>query len=146
LWQIEQPYRMSYVLSEEKMVEIGADGSRRERSLREVPGLAQIGRVFSALLGADTAALGKYFDASAQGGTVKWEIELKPRDPQLAQFLTRLQLSGGHFVDSIRIGEAGGDTTQIRFRNTQGASAPSAAELLLFGDNPGASPEKSAKP
>src|SRR6185369_15238228 len=101
LWQIEQPFRMSYVLGEERIVEIGADGVRRERGLRDVPGLAQVGRVFRALLGANTAALRDYFDATVQGDPAKWEIELKPRQPQLAQFLTGLQLSGGRFVDKI---------------------------------------------
>jgi hypothetical protein len=135
LWQIEQPFRMSYVLGEDRIVEIGADGVRRERGLRDVPGLAQVGRVFRALLGANTTALREYFDATAHGDPGKWEIELKPRQPQLAQFLTGLQLSGGRFVDSITIGEAGGDSTRIRFRNSQGASAPSDAELQLFGES-----------
>jgi hypothetical protein len=134
LWQIEQPFRMSYVLGEDKIVEIGADGVRRERGLRDVPGLAQVGRVFRAMLGANTSALREYFDATVHGDPAKWEVELKPRQPQLAQFLTGLQLSGGRFVDSIQISEAGGDSTQIRFRNSQGASAPSDAELQLFGE------------
>jgi hypothetical protein len=133
LWQIEQPYRMSYVLGTERIIEITADGSRRERALRDVPGLAQVGRVFRAMLGADTTALREIFEVSVQGNSAKWDIELKPRQTQLAQFLSGLQLSGGHFVESIRIAEAGGDVTQIRMRNTQGASAPTEAELKLFG-------------
>jgi hypothetical protein len=133
LWQIDQPYRMSYVLGEERIVEIGSDGVRRERGLREVPGLAQVGRVFRALLGANTAALQEYFDVAVQGDTSKWEITLKPRQAQLAQFLTGMQLSGARFVEAIRIDEVGGDSTQIRLRNTQGASAPSEAESQLFG-------------
>lgn len=134
LWQIERPYRMSYVLGEERIVEIAADGTRRERGLRDVPGLAQVGRVFRAMLGANTAALREVFEVSVQGDSVKWEIELKPRQAQLAQFLSGLQLSGGRFVEGVRIGETGGDMTQIRFRNTQAASAPSEAELQLFGE------------
>ncbi|MEI7614125.1 MAG: outer membrane lipoprotein carrier protein LolA, partial [Betaproteobacteria bacterium] len=43
LWQIEQPFRMNYILGEERIVEVGSDGSRRERGVREVPGLAQVG-------------------------------------------------------------------------------------------------------
>lgn len=133
LWQIEQPYRMSYVLGEERIIEISADGARRERSLREIPGLAQVGRVFRAILGANAVALREIFDVSVQGDPTKWEIELKPRQSQLAQFLSSLKLSGGRFVESIRIEEVGGDETQIRFRNTQGTDAPSATELHLFG-------------
>jgi len=137
LWQIEQPYRMSYLLGEDRIVEIGADGSRRERGLREVAGLAQIGRVFRAMLGADAAALREYFDVAVRGDAGKWEIDLKPREPQLAQVLTGLLLTGARFVETIQIGEVGGDSTQIRFRNTQGAAAPGETELQLFGPGPG---------
>lgn len=146
LWQIEQPYRMSFVLGEDRIVEIGPDGVRRERSLREVPGLAQVGRVFRALLGANNAALREYFEATVQGDPTRWTIVLKPRQPQLAQFLTGLQLSGGRFVDSIAIDESGGDTTQIRFRNTQGAGVPNTAELQLFGGVQAVNLERPAQP
>ncbi|TRZ56172.1 MAG: outer membrane lipoprotein carrier protein LolA [Rhodocyclaceae bacterium] len=137
LWQIEQPYRMSYVLGEDRIIEIAADGTRRERGLRDVPGLAQVGRVFRAMLGANTAALRDLFEVSVQGSPEKWEIDLKPRQAQLAQFLSGLQLSGGHYLESIRISEAGGETTQIRFRNTQGGGVPNEAELQLFGGEVG---------
>jgi len=133
LWQIEQPMRMSYVLGEKRVVEIGSDGVRRERALREVPGLAQVGRVLRALLGADLGALQEYFDVVVDGDEGRWEITLKPRQAQLAQFLSGMQLSGTRFVEAIVISEAGGDTTQIRFRDTQGAAAPNEAELQLFG-------------
>ena len=133
LWQIEQPLRISYVLGEERIVEIGADGVRRERGVRDVPGLAQVGRVFRAMLGANSAALREQFEATVHGDPAQWEIILTPRNAQLAQFLTRLQLSGGRFVSDISIAEAGGDTTQINFRHTQGANALSEAELQHFG-------------
>ena len=135
LWQIEQPYRMSYVLGEERIVEIGSDGVRRERGLREVPGLAQVGRVFRALLGANTSALQEYFDLALKGDASKWELELKPRQAQLAQFLTVMRLDGASFVEGITISETGGDSMQIRLRNAQGASVPSEAELQLFGSD-----------
>jgi hypothetical protein len=141
LWQIEQPYRVSYVLGEQRIVEISADGVRRERGLRDVPGLAQVGRVFRAMLGADTAALQDYFDIAVQGDVGQWEIRFKPRQAQLAQFLTGMQLAGGRFVDSISINEAGGDSTLIRFRHTQGATEPSAAELQLFGHPASGAPQ-----
>ena len=133
LWQIEQPFHMSYVLGESKIVEIGSDGARRVRDTREVPGLAQVGRVFRAMLGADSDALREYFEATVQGTPDHWAIELTPKQAQLAKFLGAMQLSGGRFVEEIRISEAGGDRTQIAFQNSRGASTLSADELALFG-------------
>jgi hypothetical protein len=88
LWQIEQPYRIGYVLGEERIAEIAADGTRRERRVRDVPGLAQVSRVLRALFGAEAAVLREHFEVTQRGDVTKWELELKPRQPQLAQFLS----------------------------------------------------------
>lgn len=133
LWQIEKPYRVSYVLGETKIVEIGGEGTRRVRETRDVPGLAQVGRVFRAMLGANSDALREYFDVAAQGTPARWAIELTPRQSQLAQFLRGMQLTGGRFVEEIRISEAGGDNTLIRLSNSQGAATLDGAEAALFG-------------
>lgn len=135
LWQIHQPYRISYVLGEDKIIEIDANGVRKERGVREVPGLAQVGRVFRAMLGANAAELRTYFDVVVQGESNKWGLELKPRQPQLTKFLTKIQLTGGQFIDTIVIDESGGDTATLRFRKTQGVSVLSESELQLFGNS-----------
>lgn len=132
LWQIEQPYRMSYVLGEARIVEIGSDGVRRVRETRDVPGLAQVGRVFRAVLGANSDALREYFDATVQGDPGKWDRAETPASPTGA-ILGGMRLSGGRFVEEIRISETGGDSTQIRFGNSQGAAVLNEAELSLFG-------------
>ena len=136
LWQIEQPYRIGYLLGEARIVEIGADGARRVREARDVPGLAQVGRVFRAMLGANSDALREVFEVTVHGDPARWQIDLKPRQAQLAQYLSGMQISGGRFVEEIRIIEAGGDSTQIRFANSQGAAALSDAEQALFGGEP----------
>jgi hypothetical protein len=146
LWQIELPYHISYILGTGKIIEISADGIRRERRLRDVPGLAQIGQIFGAIFSTNTMVLRQYFDATVQSNPERWNIELKPRQPQMMQFLTGVQLSGNDFVDSIHINEAGGDTTQINFRNTQGANTLNSTESQLFGNNPSETPENTAKP
>lgn len=132
LWQIEQPYKISYILSEDKVIEIAAEGSRKERLARDLPGLAQVGRVFRAMLGADTVALREYFDTQAKGDAANWSLVLTPRQAQMAQFIEQLDISGGAFVGAIRIQEKGGDSTQIKFRNSSGASALSTSEQQLF--------------
>lgn len=132
LWQIDQPYKVSYILSEDKVVEIAADGTRKERLARDLPGLAQVGRVFRAMLGANTAALREYFDIQAQGATSNWSLVLTPRQAQMAQFIERLDINGGAFVNGIRIQEKGGDLTQIRFHHSSAAAELSENEQQLF--------------
>ncbi len=141
LWQAEQPKRISYALGEDRIAEVGPDGARRERGVREVPGLSQVSRVLRALFDADSAVLEQYFELSLRGDAAKWELDLKPRQPQLAQVLTAIRVSGGRFVDAVRLDEAGGDVTQIQFRNSTSAAAPSAEELQLLRG-----PQAPAKP
>jgi hypothetical protein len=136
LWQAEQPNRTSYALGEDRIDEIGPDGTRRERGVREVPGLSQVSRVLRALFDADTAALQQHFELSLRGDASRWELDLKPRQPQLAQFLSSLQVSGGRFVEAVRLDEASGDVTQIQFRNSKSADAPNAEELQLLRGPP----------
>ncbi|MCB5183729.1 outer membrane lipoprotein carrier protein LolA [Methylobacillus gramineus] len=131
LWQIERPYRVSYLLGETKIIEISADGSRKERGVRDIPGLAQVGRVFRAMLGANTQALKDHFDATVTGTPQQWNIVLQPKQAQVQQFLQQLKLNGNQFVEQIEIAETSGDLTQIKFSNST-ASAPSALEQQLL--------------
>lgn len=135
LWQIEQPYKVSYILSEEKVVEIAADGSRKERLARDLPGLAQVGRVFRAMLGANTTALREYFDIQTKGDAGNWSLTLTPKQAQMAQFIEQMDINGGAFVGAIRIQEKGGDITQIKFRNSSGGTTLSDSEQQLFAGN-----------
>lgn len=132
LWEIQKPYRMTYVLAEHQIVEIGPDGVRKERNVRDLPGLAQTSRMFRALLGANTAALIDVFQVNAQSQANAWQIDLTPRNAQMAQALRGLTVMGGRFVDSIRIDEAGGDSTLIRIHAAKSDTALSDDELRLF--------------
>lgn len=132
LWQIEKPYRITYILGEQQIVEIAADGSRKQRGIKDIPGLAQVGRIFRAMLGADTTTLQTQFEVKASGQPTAWDITLQPKQAQVRQFLTALQLTGGQFVQTIHIDEASGDQTLLKFSDTQATSLPSAEDLRLL--------------
>ncbi|HEY0268187.1 MAG TPA: outer membrane lipoprotein carrier protein LolA [Methyloradius sp.] len=132
LWQIEQPYHISYLLGEDKMIEISGDGVPKERNARDIPGLGQVSHIFRALLGAKLDTLKNTFDIAANGDASKWEIQLIPKQAQLKQFLTTLNLNGSQFVENIQIAEAGGDSTRIQFRNSKSVAALNDNELQLF--------------
>lgn len=134
LWQIEQPLKLTYVLQEGRMVEIGDDGAVQTRTTQDAPAVAQIGRIFRALLGGQTKALAEFFDSTGSGDPDKaWILTLNPRNPQVGQFIKHITLTGGKHVDNLRIEEANGDTATIRFRQTIEASELSAEERKLFG-------------
>jgi outer membrane lipoprotein-sorting protein len=131
LWQIDKPYRASYLIEAESVLEISADGTRRIRPAREVPALAQTGQVFQAIFQGDTRALEAYFEIRSQTGSSQWQVDLTAK-PMLARFLKSISAHGGRFLDAIEIEEAGGDTTRIEFRNTQLDAPIADADRELF--------------
>lgn len=114
LWRIEKPYQASYALTPETVTEIGPDGLRKVRAAREVPALANIGRVFEALFAGDLTRLDTHFTVTSRGDSERWHITLAPK-PALAPFLRGIEASGGAFLETIEVSEARGDLTRIDF-------------------------------
>jgi len=132
-WQLEQPLRVGYVLSETQVIELAADGTRKVRSAKEVAGLAQMSRVFRALLGSNVAALQEIFTLETKGTEASWEMVLVPKSAQMAQAISRITLAGGKSIGSIQIQEAGGDSTKIVLMPVLGAASLTTAEMAAFG-------------
>ncbi len=118
LWMIEKPYQASYALNADSVTEIGPNGSRRVRAAREVPALAQVGRVFQAIFQGDIKGLEEYFEVTMSGDAERWRIDLAPK-PALARFLKGISARGGRFLDLIEVEETQGDRTRIEFRNSR---------------------------
>jgi hypothetical protein len=69
----------------------------------------------------------------AEGSAAHWRLQLTPNQPQLAQSIKGLQMSGGDFLQSLRIALANGDTTQLEFSKSEAVSEPAVAERSLLG-------------
>jgi len=120
IWQTEQPFRATYVLRDDSTIEIAADGA------------ARIGRVLRAVLKGDAKALEEWFEAEPRVSGGRWSLALSPRQGPMAFFVKSVQLSGGEFVDSVRIVEETGDATHMQFRNHHGGGALSDEERRLL--------------
>lgn len=131
-WFVETPVRAGYVISEQRLTEMDAQGTPRAREATDVPGLAQISRTFQAMMSGQLDALRDSFDVQVTGTPTRWEMVLSPRQRQTAAFLSRLQLSGGRHVDRVTIVEANGDTTTLQMKNVQADTALKADETALF--------------
>jgi hypothetical protein len=129
--EIEQPYRVTYVLKQDTMIEIAADGARTLRSAREAPAAARTSRIVRALVGGEPGALGNWFEAEGSVTGAQWKIALTPKQSQFSQFLKAVRLVGAEFVEEVGIDEANGDATRIEFRNHR-AGALSDEERRVF--------------
>ncbi|MEM5435186.1 outer membrane lipoprotein carrier protein LolA [Paraburkholderia diazotrophica] len=134
IWRIDTPYKATYVIGDAGVSEVDANGKRiNTKSAQGVRGVAQVSKMMRAMLGGDLSALYSQFDVDAQGTPSQWKLELKPNQPQLAQSIKGLQMTGGEFLQTLRIALANGDVTQIEFAKSEAVSEPAPGERTLLG-------------
>ena len=133
-WHTQQPFESTLVVTKTRLFTRNADGSAGNlMDAQDEPGLQQVNELIFSLLSADLDALADKFAIVAQPvGAAGWTLALTPRDPNLAKFLVRATLAGERDVQSVRIEEARGDTTQIRFSHQVPSAALSADEASRF--------------
>jgi outer membrane lipoprotein-sorting protein len=129
-WHTRQPFESTLVVTKTRLFTRAADGTADNvMDAGAEPGLRQVNELVFSLLSADLDALSDKFTVVAQPvGAAGWTMTLTPRDPNLAKFLVRATLAGDRFVQSVRIEEARGDSTQIRFSKQAPSSALTADE------------------
>lgn len=131
LWQIESPYRVTFVFKEEAFIEVDPDGSVRARGSEGVRSQSYISRLFGALFSANVMELEKYFSVRGFESDEHWQLELHPME-EMANYLKVVAIKGAGFVDDIFIEEAGGDTIKITFSNQSSSEPLSDEESRLF--------------
>jgi outer membrane lipoprotein-sorting protein len=134
LWQIDTPYKATYVITDAGVVQVDAAGRRvSARSAQGTRGVAQVSKMMRAMLGGDLSALYSQFDVQAEGSAAQWRMQLTPNQPQIAQSIKRLDMEGGDYLQSLRITLANGDATKLEFARSTAVSEPTAAESSLLG-------------
>jgi outer membrane lipoprotein-sorting protein len=134
IWRIDTPYKATYVITDTGVSEVNANGQRTNtNSSNGVRGVAQVSRMMRAMLGGDLSALYAQFDVHADGTPAQWRMQLTPNQPQLAQSIKGLEMSGGDYLQALRITLANGDVTRIDFANSAAVSELAPAERTLFG-------------
>jgi hypothetical protein len=138
IWQIDTPYKTTYVIDDAGVSEVNANGQHVKsagtpRTGGGGQGVAQVSRMMRSMFGGDLSALYAQFDVDAHGTPGQWQMSLKPNQPQLAQSIRSLQMSGGAYLQHLRITLANGDVTQLDFTHSSAVDALTPAERTLFG-------------
>ncbi|GLR15042.1 outer-membrane lipoprotein carrier protein [Chitinimonas prasina] len=133
LWQTRKPFESSLVVSPDKLSAESGQASYQLESSRE-PALQAMNELLFALLAGDVAVLQKRFltDGGLRGKDA-WVLALTPREPGLARVFKRVILEGERHVKLVRLEEANGDSSLIRFDKLVEASAPTAEEATRLG-------------
>jgi outer membrane lipoprotein-sorting protein len=133
-WHTQQPFESTLVVTRTRLFTRNADGTTNDLvDAQAEPGVQQVNALVFSLLAADPEALADKFTVQAQPvGTNGWSLVLTPRDASLAKFLVRATLAGERDVQTVRIEEARGDATQIRFSHQVPSAALTADEAARF--------------
>ena len=134
IWQIDTPYKATYVITDAGVAEVDANGQRvTAHSAQGTRGVAQVSKMMRAMLGGDLSALYSQFDVQAEGSAAQWRMQLTPNQPQIAQSIKGLQMNGGDYLQSLRITLANGDVTKLDFAKSVAVTEPTPAERGLLG-------------
>ncbi len=133
-WHTRQPFESTLVVTKTRLFTRNADGSASNLADAQAqPGLEQVNELVFSLLAADLDALADKFTVVAQPvGVAGWTLVLTPRDANIARFLVRATLAGDRDVQTVRIDEARGDSTQIRFSKQVPSATLAADEAARF--------------
>ncbi len=126
VWRIETPYRATYVITDGGVREVGADG--RLVAAGGGRGVAQVSRMMRDMLGGDLSALYAQFDVEASGTPERWRMVLRPNQPQLAQAVRVLEMSGGAYLGRLDMTFANGNASALEFARPTPVDAPAPAE------------------
>ena len=129
-WHTQQPFESTLVVTRTRLFTRAPDGTANNvMDAQTEPGLRQVNELVFSLLSADLDALGDRFAITAQAvGAGGWTLTLVPRDANVAKFLKSATLAGDRFVQTVRIDEARGDSTRIRFAHQAPSPALSASD------------------
>ncbi|ASL44930.1 Outer-membrane lipoprotein carrier protein [Burkholderia sp. AD24] len=134
IWQIDTPYKATYVITDSGVAELNAAGQRvTTHSAQGARGVAQVSKMMRAMLGGDLSALYSQFDVQADGSAAQWRMQLTPNQPQIAQSIKGLEMSGGDYLQSLRITLVNGDVTRLDFAKSAVVADLTPAERSLFG-------------
>jgi Outer membrane lipoprotein carrier protein LolA-like len=115
LWQTRTPFASQLRLTRDEIVatQDGAVAFRLDAS--KEPSVRVINGLMFSLLNGDLGGLAEYFKMEGSVEGRGWDLQLTPRQAALAKLMSRIELAGDQHVRSIRIDEANGDKTVIRF-------------------------------
>ncbi len=101
-------------------VTVERPGLRRTMSLSELPGVAALIESLRATLGGDREALLRVFEARLQGSRTRWTLQLTPRQPQAAQLVRAVSLTGsGRDIEVVEVEQRDGDRSVMRILDSR---------------------------
>lgn len=92
--RVDTPYREMTSIADGQVSVQRGERAPRVIALSQIPELEGFLRGFSALLGGDTVALARDFDAATSGTRARWHLSLTPKDARLRRHVASIEVDG----------------------------------------------------
>lgn len=117
LWHTVKPFESLLSVSRERLrVTNGKGATETTLDARREPMLRTLNDILQSVVIADARALQSDFELDIRlVGTTGWEMKLTPKDAALRTRFSAIHLAGDAQVQNVRLVEASGDTTTVRF-------------------------------
>jgi hypothetical protein len=120
LWLLKTPVQQDY------RINVRGIARRDAAGWQMLPGKSagpQQHHLFFAVLQGDSAELERDFELNLQGESNAWTLQLTPRSLLLKQIFTRIDISGGDYVQRIQLAESQGDSTVLRMPESSSSAS-----------------------
>ncbi len=134
LWHTKAPFESRVTVTRERILTTQVDGQVTSRmDAKDEPGLRAVNEMLFAVMAADLSVLAQRFVISGGvNGSEGWKLTLTPKDKALTQWLSRIELEGDRFVRTVRMHEAQGDVSVIRFTGQSAAKTLAPEDVKRF--------------
>ena len=118
VWHTMKPFESTLSVNRERLrITNGKGGTETTLDARREPMLRTLNDILQSVVIADVAALEKSFALQVKAvGAESWEMSLQPKDATLRARFSAITLLGGAYVQNVRLQEASGDVTTVRFQ------------------------------
>jgi Outer membrane lipoprotein carrier protein LolA len=116
LWSTREPFPSTLAITRTSLTADQGAGTTFQLDAAKEPALVAVNELLLALLSGDTERLARHFEVKgALVGAVGWSLELKPSDAGLSRVFRSVHLEGDRYVRQVKLVEARGDVSVIRF-------------------------------
>lgn len=114
-WHTLSPIENLLTLTPERITSEQGGTVLSQLETRNNPVVALFSDIFFGVMTARWDSLAEHFEVQSRITGPDWQATLIPREANVGQIVTRIELQGDGYLREIRLFEAGGDSTRIRF-------------------------------
>ncbi|PCJ59693.1 MAG: hypothetical protein COA79_09825 [Planctomycetota bacterium] len=131
-WQTEKPFKVSFVITKQKMIQIEKGKVTLDISMDKQPLIHGMTNVFKSMFNGNLKELKKHFSLFYKFEKNKWTLGLKPKKNKMKRFFKSIVLQGELYIDNVMILEQNTDITTIEFNNHKNPKKLTTSELSVF--------------